>query len=343
MKETGLQIEKSQAEKIRKYLIEHDLLIKNLKINRDEKFIYFPIRDLPKSNIKYKLLKMKFKKIKEIPKSYKEIALIPKELKDKLPTSYDIIGNIIIIKLPNELIKYKNEIGNALLKLNKNIRTICLTSSISGELRTRNLEVISGEKITTTMHKEYGLKYFLDVSKTYFSPRLAEERKKVSGLVKPGEIIVDMFAGIAPFSIMIAKYAEPKIIYAFDKNKYAIEFAKKNVKLNNVIDKIDVILADSKNVKKILDEKELKINRIIMNLPFLAHKYLPYALQLISDKCLIHYYDIIEEKQLKERLKELGKIGNKHRISFIKHNIRKIKTYSPREFYIGIDITAKKI
>ena len=60
------------------------------------------------------------------------------------------------------------------------------------------------------------------LKETYFSPRLANERKRITSLVKPGETVVDMFAGVAPFSIMIAKYANPKIIYAIDKNKDAI-------------------------------------------------------------------------------------------------------------------------
>lgn len=342
MKETGIQINKKQAEKVRRYLIEQNLLIKDLKIRRDEEFVYFPVRNLPKNLSNYKLFKMDFGKIKKTTKSYKEIVSIPEKYKPKLPTSYDIIGEIIIIKIPEELKKYKSKIGSALLKVNKSIKTVCYTTSITGELRIRNPEIIAGKKSTKTIHNEYGLKLYLDVGKTYFSPRLAEERKRIANLVKPGEIVVDMFAGVAPFSIMIAKYASSKIIYAFDKNKNAIDYAIQNVKLNDVIDKIEIIHADSKNIKKILDKKTSRVDRIIMNLPFSAHKYFPYALSIISDKCLIHYYTIIEKQKLDERLKKLEKIGKEKDIKFIESKIRKIKSYSPREFYIGIDITAKK-
>ena len=115
MKKIAIQVEKNQAEKMRKYLIEQNLLVKNLKIARDEKFVYFPINNYPKSKISYKTKKMIFEKIEEKPKSYKEIVQIPENLKEKLPTSYDVIGDILILKIPNELIKYKNEIGKALL------------------------------------------------------------------------------------------------------------------------------------------------------------------------------------------------------------------------------------
>ncbi len=342
MKEIGIQIRKKQAEKMRRYLLKENLLIRDFKITRDEGFVYFPVRNLPKKNTSYKLVKMDFEKIKKAPNSYKEIAVIPEELKNKLPTSYDIIGNIINIKIPKELMQYKNRIGTALLKANKSIRTVCATTSITGELRTHNPEVISGKKSTITIHKEYDLRFYVDIRKTYFSPRLAEERRRIANLVRPGEIVIDMFAGVAPFSIMIVKYANPRLIYAFDKNKDAIKYALKNVKLNNVIDKIEIINADSKNINRILDKKVVKVDRIIMNLPFSAHKYFSHAMKLISEKSVIHYYAIIEKQNLDERLKELEKIANENKISFITRKIRKIKSYSPREFYIAIDITAKK-
>lgn len=342
MKKKGIKIKKENAERFRKYLIEQNLLIKDLKINKNEEFVYFPIKYYPKKISSFEPVKMEFEKIKEKPKSYKDIALIPNKFKKKLPTSYDVVGNILIIKIPKELMYYKKLIGTALMKANKNVSTVCHTTSVTGEFRTHNLEIISGKKSTITTHKEYGLNFYLDVAKTYFSPRLAEERKRITNLVKPGEVVIDMFAGIAPFSIMIAKYAKPKTVYAFDKNKDAINYAFKNVKLNNVVDKIEIIHADSKNIKNILCNKISKVDRIIMNLPFSAHKFFPYALSLISDKAIIHYYKIVEEKEIDEKLKELEKMGKKSEIIITEHKIRKIKTYSPREFYIGIDITAKK-
>ena len=109
MKEIGIQIRRKRAEKLRRYLIKHNLLIQNLRINKDDEFVYFPVSDISKSLTSYKTLKMDFKKITKKAKSYKEIVLIPERYKIKLPTSYDIIGNIIIIKIPEELIKYKND------------------------------------------------------------------------------------------------------------------------------------------------------------------------------------------------------------------------------------------
>ena len=341
-KAKGIRVNRKQAEKVRRELHKKNLLRTDLKICKDKDFIYLPIKEGSKKLAQYKTIKKEFEKHKIKHKSYKEIISIPDKLKEKLPTSYDVIGDIILIKLPEELLNYQKEIGKSLLKTNKNIKTVCLTQPITGELRTRNIEIIAGEKHTKTAHKEYGLTFNVDVKKTYFSPRLATERKRVANQVKQDEIIVDMFAGVAPFSIIIAKYANPKRIYAIDKNEHAVKLAKQNIKNNNVLDKIDAIHADARNIESILQKKGVKANRIIMNLPFSSHLFFAYALKIIADTCIIHYYDILKEEKIQERVDELKTIAEKNRITLTKLDIRKIKTYAPHEFYIGIDITAKK-
>ena len=341
-KTIGIKVPLKQAEKIRKYLSENNLLRTDLKINKDKIFIHFPIKKIPKEigYDTFKVIKKEFEKYEAKPRSYKDVISFHKKLQNELPTSHDIVGDILLIKLSKKLQRYKKEIGELLIKSNKNIKTVCLIEPVSGELRTRNIEVIAGEKRTETLHKEYGLKFNLDVEKTYFSPRLASERKRITSLVKPGETIVDMFTGVAPFSIMIAKYASPKIIYAIDKNQDAVEYARQNIKRNNVLDKIEVIHADVKKIHNILEGVEA--DRIIMNLPFSAHLFFPYALKIIADVCTIHYYTILEEERIQERFENLKKIAEENRIILTNLDIKKIKTYSPREFYIRIDIQAKK-
>jgi len=339
---TGICAPFKDAEKIQKYLSEKKLLRTDLLLSKDKDYICFPIKQVPKELTSYKIIKKSFEKKETKPTSYKEIASIPKRLKHELPTSYDIIGDIILIKLAKNLLKYKKEIGESLLKSNKNIKTICLTEPVSGEFRIRNVKVIAGEERTTTTHTEYSLTFNVDVKNTYFSPRLATERKRVASLVKQGEIVVDMFAGVAPFSIMIAKYANPKIVYAIDKNLDAVKYAQENVRRNNVLDKIDVVHADAKEVPDLLNKKDVKADRIIMNLPFSAHLFFIYSLEISKEYCVIHYYDILNEKKIEERIDALKKIAEKNKTILTNLDVRKIKTYAPREFYIGIDITARK-
>lgn len=341
MRSQGIKVKLNQAEKQRKYLVKRNLVRKDLKIKKDNEFVYIPLEKIPQELNQYKVIG-EFDKIKASPRSYKEITPILDKLKEKLPTSYDIIGDIILIKLQDELLEYKRVIGESLLKTNKNIKTIYLSSPVKGELRVRDLEIISGEKSTKTIHREFGLEFEVDIRKTYFSPRLANERKRVANLVKPDEIVVDMFTGVAPFSIMIAKYSQPKIVYAIDKNKDAVLYAQCNVKRNNLLHKIEVIHADAKEIFNLLDQKGVKANRIIMNLPFSSYLFFQNALEIIADSCIIHYYDILKDDRIEGRVEELKSIARENNVSLKKVDIRKIKTYAPREFYIGIDITATK-
>jgi len=339
---TAIQVDLRQAEKVRKFLYENNILRTDLKISKDDSFIYLPVKKISKELNYYTTIEKEFEKREKKPKSYKEIVAIPEELRYELPTSYNIIGNIILIKLPGNLLKHQREIGESLLKTNKNIKTVCLTQPVSGEFRIRDIKVIAGENRTKTTHKEYGLTFNVDLKKTYFSPTLATERKRVATLVKKDETIVDMFAGVAPFSIMIAKYANPKVIYAIDKNEDAVKFARQNIKRNNVLDKIEAKHADAKEICRILNQKNAKADRVIMNLPFSAHMFFSYALEIINYSGTIHYYDIQNEEKIQERINILKKIAKENRVVLKNLNVRKIKTYAPREFYIGLDITIRK-
>jgi tRNA (guanine37-N1)-methyltransferase len=349
-KSLSLEIPLDKAEDIRKYLIRKHIINKSLKIFKQDKFIYFPIKNdyyiyisnhkqLEKFNKKEKI----FLKNKTKQKSYKDIIAIPNDLKKFLPSSYDEIGDLILIKIPDNLSLYKKEIGASLLIINKKIKSIFSISPIIGEMRTREIEIIAGENKTETVHKEYNLKFKVDINKAYFSTRLANERKKIASIVKDNEIIIDMFAGVAPFSIMIAKYANPEIIYAIDKNKEAIKYAKYNIKINKVLDKVEVINADSKNIPKIMNKKSIKADRIIMNLPFSSDQFFSSALKISKEKVNIHYYSIINGQNINFKLRLLKSIAKDNGFKLVNLPVRKIKTYSPREFYICIDITATKI
>ena len=122
----AIQVEIIKAKKIKKILIKKNLLKVNYKIYRDKKYVYFPIKKLPDNFPAYKITEKKFKKKKYKPKSYKEIVKIPYFIFKELPTSYDIIGDIIQIKLSDKLYQYKKKIGDALLQVNTNINTVCI-------------------------------------------------------------------------------------------------------------------------------------------------------------------------------------------------------------------------
>lgn len=336
-KSKALCVPLSEAEQVRRYLKEQKILRMDVKLLKEGGCIFFPIMKTQEELPDFPLVIRSFETRTEKVHCYKDLLKIPKKLEGELPTSFDIVGSIILLKLPESLFRYRKQIGQALLETHPHIRTVCLVDPVAGEHRTRNITVIAGENRTLTTHTEYGLAFQVDVASAYFSPRLATERKRIAAQVKKGEVVVDLFTGVAPFAIMIARFAKPKAVYAVDKNREAIDLARQNVKLNHVLDIVEVVHGDAKDAGKILP---VKADRIIMNLPFSAYNFFSVALSIAASECKVHYYDIIREEEIEGRIISLKDIAQTHGYSLTQVLVHKIKSYAPREFYIGLDITA---
>jgi len=133
-------------------------------------------------------------------------SLLTAKESDELISAFDQIGNIIIVRIPDLLLPKKKLIGETLLEQVKNAKSIFYqSSSVEGEFRTRDLEIIAGDDKTETEYKEFGCRFIVDVRKAFFSPRLSSERIRIAELVNDGEVIVNMFGGIGMFSIIAAK------------------------------------------------------------------------------------------------------------------------------------------
>ncbi len=220
---------------------------------------------------------------------------------ERVSFSYDIIGNIAIIKGKSaEEAKYLA----GFLKTRKNIKTVYLDKGIEGEFRTRNLTLLYGEPVYRTVYQENGIRMNVDVSRTYFSPRLASERLRIAKEVKEGENIIDMFAGIGPFSLLIAKNKKCNIV-AIDKNPDAIELLNENIKMNKLAGSIEVIAGDSGTLMSIYSG----MNRIIMNLPHDSIRFLPAAIKATAPGGIINYYEICDLDTLESRMENFRIYG----------------------------------
>lgn len=346
----SIKIPKKKGEKTRKFLREHNLLNLEYKIDKDQTHLYFPLKrelnekeekKLKKITKKHeKITEHSFEKKKQKPKNLKDALrkeLSNKELKD-VPSSFDVLGDIAIIELPQTLIDKKESIGKALMQVHKNLNTVLLQKSpVSGEYRVKDVEVIAGENKTHTIHKEHGCRFHIDLSKVFYSPRLSREREVVTKQVEPREVVFDMFAGVGPFSIMIAKKKQPKKIYAVDKNKEAIELLEKNKEINNVKQKIEPIQGD---IREIAPKYKNSSDRAIMNLPFKSGSFLEEAITLLKQKGgIIHYYDIRDEENLfKGAIKDIKQKSKEMSYSIEVLDERVVRSYSPKTWNIAIDV-----
>ncbi len=218
---------------------------------------------------------------------------LPPHLLASLPQALDVIGDIAVIEIPLELKTYGSLIGEAILKTHKNVRTVLAkVGAVTGTYRLRGFEVIAGEHQTTTIHKEHGCQYNVNVATAYFSPRLSHEHNRVASLVQKGETVVDLFAGVGPFSVLIAKKNAEARVYAVDINPEAIELLKRNTRLNRVENRVIPILGDA---RQIIERKLLGVaDRVIMNLPEKAIEFVDTACKAVKPAGgTIHYYAFI--------------------------------------------------
>jgi len=56
--------------------------------------------------------------------------------------------------------------------------------------------------------RENGAKFMFDFSKVYWNPRLVTEHQKIVDLLKVGDVLFDVFAGVGPFSVPAALKAK---------------------------------------------------------------------------------------------------------------------------------------
>jgi tRNA (guanine37-N1)-methyltransferase len=322
-------VPREEGEKVRKKLSEAGLLRLDARITSDGQHVYIPITG---GDGHHPVKEMDMEEV-VLPKSYQDILDLPSGLMELLPTSFDIVGDIFVLKLIDEIIPYARDIASALLETNRNAKVVVLDRGVKGEFRTRDLELLAGENRTTTVQKEYGLRFEMDLAKVYFSPRLATERKRIADLVTPGERILDMFCGVGPFSLMMANTKKPGSIYAIDKNPEAIKYMVENIKINK-IKGISPMLGDARDIALKLPRPD----RIIMNLPHTSIDFLDVALGIINKRGTIHLYVILEQESQELIRKSIAHLAVSlgRGISFKK--IHEVHTYSPTQSLFCFDL-----
>lgn len=334
----GLKVPKENADKIRRILLNQSLINLDMKIKSTDDFVFIPLIHQPSDEliediklIEGEIVDTNFETHTKGPKSLKDY--LKNKINDldvdEIKKSFDIIGDVVVLEIPDEFSDYKFIIGEAALKFTKRRAVYRKTSEIKGIIRTREFEYLAGDDSSETIHKEFGTKLKLDIKKVYFSPRLATERKRVSDKVKTGETIADMFAGVGPFSIAIAKTHDVNI-YAIDINPDAYHYIKENIKLNNLTGQINPILGD---VKEVFDDLNINFDRIIMNLPGTACKFLDPAISSLKPGGVIHYYEF--SSNYNTPINRIIETAKPREVEIL--NSRKVKSKSPGVWHIGID------
>ena len=291
------KVQLKDAEKMKSLLIEEGRLDFDYLPSTDSEFIYFPLlagEEPDYVEIVNMQLRQKQKKI-TVNDHLKKI-LNSEEMK-LVPRSQEMIGDILILEIPEQLQAKEKQIAEAYLTSSHTAKVVVKKTAIhSGQFRTRGVEVLAGEDRRETTHLESGVRLFMNIEETYFSARLGHERLRISKLVVPDEDILVMFSGSAPYPLVLARHTEAKRIVGVELNPHAHGFAVKNRDLNKEsYSKVELINGD---VRVEVPRLKAEFNRVLMPLPKTSEEFLDIALPVVKSGGMIHLYAFLNEKEI---------------------------------------------
>jgi len=261
----------------------------------------------------------------------------------------DIIGDVAVLKVPPGVsdLEGLRRLGEALLGELKYVRSVWgVASPTEGAYRLRRLVHLAGEERTETVYVEHGCRFKVDVARVFVTPRLNYEHARVASLVRPGEVVVNMFAGAGLFSIIIACKSKPSKVYSIDINPHAYRYMVENVVINKVEGVVEPLLGDAAEIVK--SRLRGVADRVLMPLPELALKYMYYAILALRSRGIIHVYlhvkapggrrEALElaahaarEEALRSGAREATVIG-----------ARKVRSVGPRTLQVVVDLEVEK-
>ena len=277
-----LKVPDSKAQESKEFLESIDALNRDFLPIKREDFVLWPLN----FEVEGEIVECQGLITSQSSRDYRN--RLPTEIRKLAPRAFDIFGDIAIIKLPDEISEFSGLIAKALIASNPNISKVAQDLGVGGQYRIRKLELIGGEPSFVSVHRENGMVFKLDISKVYFSPRLATERERVSNLVVPGEKILDAFAGAAPFSVTLARKGGR--VTAVDANPNSEKWAHENFILNR-IPKSDYNFIRSKIENVVVDLGSY--DRIIMNNPTNSLSYVDKLDSLVKPGGCIHLYCMV--------------------------------------------------
>ncbi len=322
------------------------LLREDLKVRREGKYVLIPVKD--SEGLKDLMIELGgdvvlrtdyFESKPRLGLSYRDLlrGRIPRELIKLLPRSFRVVGDLALIDLPEELMPYARDVAEAIMEVSKNVKGVFALRGVEGDFRVEKLVHLGGVKRTETIHTEYGIKFYVDLSKVYFNPTLSTEHRLVAEEVGDGELILDLFSGVGPFAIHIAALRE-SLVVAVDVNPHAISCLLKSLELNSRKLRGEVIAVRSKAEEIIGLFSDSLFDRVIMNLPHKATDYVPSVLPKVKVGGKLYIYVIAtSEKEARSRVEVLEGVGKALNIE----GVRKVLDYAPRKYIFRV-VTSRK-
>lgn len=323
----GVSVPLSEAEATRARLAAEGLLRVDLKPLRTDEALVLPVTGAP-AGLAVGEFDFPLRAVR--PRHYTELLDWPEEEKVLAPRAFDQMGDVVVLKVPEPLWPRRHELGDAILRFLPAARAVFHDHGVHGELRTRKLEPVAGDGDPETTVVENGVRLRVDVSRAYFSPRLGDERARIASLARPGERVIDLFGGVAPLGVQLARKGVE--VVSIDLNPAAVVLARRNAAENRVA--VETHQGDARAVAQGLEPAD----RVVMNLPHGARHFLDVAARACRPGGTVHYHEILPDDRVEERGQELvaefQALGRAARVE----NVRHVRAYSPGEGHYTFDV-----
>lgn len=248
---------------------------------------------------------------------------------DAAPRRWQRIGDVVVIRIPPEGRTHGHAIAEVFGRTLRARTVVEDVSGIHGPLRTPDVRILWGSE-TETIHTEGGIRYRLDVARVMFSGGNLGERMGIANRVRPGETVVDLFAGIGYFSLPIAVRARPSAVYACELNPVSFEYLEENIRMNRA-DRVIPLAGDCRSTAP------TGIADWVLMGHFDARDYLDVAFRCLRGKGTIVYHELCPKEQVPEqpiaRVSEAART-RWMRVRQVDHRI--VKSYAPGIVHVTI-------
>lgn len=317
-----VRVPTEEGEATRRRLADTDLIVESLDIVVEDGALYIPVTDPDAVPEEYEVVE------RDVPE--RETPTSPADVLGFEP-SYERLGDVVILDEDDPARAAR--IADAIVESNVRAETVVnRASKVKGETRVRDWDVLVGDN-TETVHREYGCEFALDIAEVYFSPRLATERHRVVQQVDAGEHAFDMFAGVGPYAIPMAKAGAD--VVAADINEAAIDYLRENAERNDVAERITAHCGD---VRELVADYEGWADRLVMNLPHTANEFLDTAVALAGEECVLHYYDIQHEDNRYAPGEAAIRAAAEPDYNVTVETRHTVRSYAPHEYNVCLDV-----
>jgi tRNA (guanine37-N1)-methyltransferase len=245
---------------------------------------------------------------------------------------YDLYGSIAVVEAAPGAAQ---AMARRLMLENRNVKTVLRKGgAVSGRYRTRKFVYVAGRRSTLAEYRENNCVFRFDVAKVFFSTRLAFERKRVSELVRDGEHVVVMFAGVGPYAIEIAKRDRKGSVIAMELNAAACRYMEENARLN----KVGNVLVERGDAGRLALGHKGVADRIVMPLPASSRRFLGSALAMCGRRCIVHYYAFCRRDGISEMMGGVKKAVEAGGRRFGLAGWRIVRPYSATDVEVVLDI-----